>query len=83
VFPGWPQLPELRLAPQGQRRGQSSVDRKRVGVQMPREADAAKAEKERVSRDLPIQIELLCVSGEDATDRKSTTAPRAGQAKHH
>jgi len=46
-------------------------------------AAAAKAERERVSRGLPIQIELLSVSGEDATDRKSTTAPRAGQAKHH
>lgn len=83
VLPWRPQPPELLLAPQGQRRGKSSVDQTPVEAQMARAAAAAKAERERVSRDLPIQIELLSLSDEDATDRKSTTAPRTGQAKHH
>jgi hypothetical protein len=83
VLPLRPQPPELLLAPQGQRRGKSSVDRTQVEAQMARAAAAVKEERERVSRDLPIQTELLSLSGEDATDRKSATAPRDGQAKHH
>src|SRR5271165_3170781 len=80
VRPGRPQLLELLPAPQGQRRGRSSVDRKPAGLQMPREVDAAKAETELGSRDLPIQIELPFLSYENAIDRKSTTAPPAGRA---